>query len=229
MKTNKPITMKTKHALCGLLSGLLLLAAGTSHAALIFSENFNGYYTSNFGTQADTGLLLGADGSLPGWNGAGQGIVHAVDLGGSNWAPMFYRNNVITLATPITANSSGTLYDVAFDAGSAVYGGTSQATTALDGLVVKVLRGDNSVLSQYTYQPGAWAGFETLLPTSFQYTGDGSGDVRLSVESLLNTETRFGGAIDNITIEAVPEPGTALFGIACVGIAAFRRRRSSAV
>jgi hypothetical protein len=28
---------------------------------------------------------------------------------------------------------------------------------------------------------------------------------------------------------AVPEPGTALFGIACVGIAAFRRRRNSAV
>lgn len=37
MKTNKPITMKTKHALCGLLSRLLLLAAGTAqtHAGLI--------------------------------------------------------------------------------------------------------------------------------------------------------------------------------------------------
>ena len=39
--TNK--TNKTKHALCGLLSGLLLLAAGTAqtHAGLMFSENFD--------------------------------------------------------------------------------------------------------------------------------------------------------------------------------------------
>ena len=33
----------------------------------------------------------------------------------------------------------------------------------------------------------------------------------------------------SLTIEPVPEPGTALFGIACVGVAALRRRRSSAV
>ncbi len=38
--TNK--TNKTKHALCGLISGLLLLAAGTStvHAGLIYSDSF---------------------------------------------------------------------------------------------------------------------------------------------------------------------------------------------
>jgi len=34
---------------------------------------------------------------------------------------------------------------------------------------------------------------------------------------------------DNSLAAPVPEPGTALFGIACVGIAAFRRRRNSAV
>lgn len=35
------------------------------------------------------------------------------------------------------------------------------------------------------------------------------------------------GFVDSasLTIEAVPEPGTALFGIACVGVAALRRRR----
>jgi hypothetical protein len=31
------------------------------------------------------------------------------------------------------------------------------------------------------------------------------------------------------SIEPIPEPGTALFGIACVGVAALRRRRSAAV
>jgi hypothetical protein len=30
---------------------------------------------------------------------------------------------------------------------------------------------------------------------------------------------------DILTLEAVPEPGTALFGIACIGVSAFRRRR----
>ena len=35
--------------------------------------------------------------------------------------------------------------------------------------------------------------------------------------------------IDDLTLNAVPEPGTALFGFACVGVAALRRRRRSAV
>jgi hypothetical protein len=43
MKPTNHTTMKTKHALCGLLSGLLMLAAGTAqvHAASMFVENFN--------------------------------------------------------------------------------------------------------------------------------------------------------------------------------------------
>jgi hypothetical protein len=62
MKTNEPITMKTKHALCGLLSGLLLLAAvfastvETARAAL---------YAGSYGTNIEkidstTGADLGS-------------------------------------------------------------------------------------------------------------------------------------------------------------------------
>jgi hypothetical protein len=39
----------------------------------------------------------------------------------------------------------------------------------------------------------------------------------------------YPGFVDSADLTVVPEPGTALFGIACVGIAAFRRRRNSAV
>jgi hypothetical protein len=35
------------------------------------------------------------------------------------------------------------------------------------------------------------------------------------------------GRVDNFAVSTVPEPGTALFGIACVGVAALRRRRSA--
>ena len=37
------------------------------------------------------------------------------------------------------------------------------------------------------------------------------------------------GFVDSAVLTVVPEPGTALFGIACVGVAAFRRRRNSGV
>ena len=46
--------------------------------------------------------------------------------------------------------------------------------------------------------------------------------------SSLGASPGFVDAAD-LTITAVPEPGTALFGIACVGVAAIRRRRKAAV
>ena len=227
----KPI-IKTNHALCGLISGLLLLAAGTVHASLIFIDNFDGYTGTQNASQFNTGLEVSFAGNLPGWSKAGTSAVHAVDFvlgAGVNYAPMFYANNKITLATPMAANDTGINYEVAFDVGPAVYNVSSEKTTAIDGLVFKILRGDNSVLSQSTYMPGAWAGSQTLVPASFQYTGDGTGNIRISVETLLPGAPRFGGAVDNLTLSSVPEPTTALLLLGSGAMFLLRRRRASAL
>jgi hypothetical protein len=99
---------------------------------------------------------------------------------------------------------------VDFDYGTAVYRGganVDQRTTAPDGLLVEVLRPDNSVLASNTYQPGAWdtSGNRNLdagRHGTLQYVGDGSGVVRLRIGPKTPTldSTRFEGEIDNLSV-----------------------------
>src|SRR3990170_2904417 len=120
-----------------LLPKLLLLAGGimltlgpSSWAAVVFSEDFNGYFGGNQNAlQVDTSLMLSHSGNLPGWNKAGGGAVHAVDLDGAgNYAPMIWQDNVITSVNAIGINDSGATYTVDFVTGPTVYSGASQAT-----------------------------------------------------------------------------------------------------
>ena len=133
--------------------------------------------------------------------------LHAVDRanpGGqsnpSDWAIMIFEDNVIT-SKAVAANVAGHAYRVNFEAGAAVYNGSSQATQTGDALLIEVLRRDNSVLASTTNAPGAWTGKMTFTPASFQYKGDGSGDIRLRVgpAGTMNSG-RFHGAIDNIMV-----------------------------
>jgi len=184
-----------------------------------FSENFNGISGGGSGTQADTGLGLKAAATLSGWTSEGANDLHAVNLDGAgNWAIMFWQDNVMTLDTYIDANETGVIYNVTFDYGTGTYAGTGQATMAGDGLLVEVLRINNSVLASTNVAPGAWAsgnynldaGHHGVLP----YMGDGSGYVRLRVGPTPPYDSgRFEGSIDNlsITIPAPPPPaGTIL-------------------
>ena len=118
----------------------LLLCLSTS--AQIFSEDFNAYSGNQNSTQVNTNLEVAFGGTLPGWTGSGAGAIHAVDLantGGqsnpSDWAMMFFRDNVIT-SSAIAANDGGASYQVIFSAGPAVYAAAGQATAAGDGLII---------------------------------------------------------------------------------------------
>jgi hypothetical protein len=91
-------------------------------------------------------------------------------------------------------------YKVSFDAGPAVYQAPSQTTGATDGILIEVLRSDDSVLASHTHLPGVWAGLSALAGGSFQYVGDGSGDIRLRIGPSAPGSGRFGGTIDNISI-----------------------------
>jgi hypothetical protein len=176
----------------------------------IFSDDFGSFADGTFnGGQFQSGLVVAFGGNLTDWDKVGGGVVHAVDLanvfgGGNNppdFAVMIWQDNVITQVTAVAGtNTSGTPYKVAFDAGPAVYQAASQTTGATDGILIEVLRGDDSVLASHTHLPGEWAGLPTLVGGNFQYIGDGSGDIRLRIGPSAPGSGRFGGTIDNISI-----------------------------
>jgi hypothetical protein len=187
---------------------------------ILFAEDFNNYSGNQNNTQVDTGLEIAFSGTVAGWANAGAGTMHAVDLanlGGqsnpSDWAVMIWQDNVIT-SPVIAANNTGTDYEITFDYGTGVYGQAGQETGAGDGLLVEVLRADNSVLSSDTFTPGAWgAGNHNLdagLQGTLSYVGDGTGTVRLRIgpQGALTTG-RFQGSIDNVIVSeaAAPAPG----------------------
>lgn len=189
----------------------------------IFSDDFGGFTDGNFnGGQFQSGLVVAFGGNLPDWDKAGGGVVHVVDranvFGVDNNAPdfavMIWQDNVITqLAAIPGSNAAGTLYAVTFDAGPAVYQAANQTTGSTDGILIEILRADDSVLAFHTHLPGEWAGLPTLVGGRFEYTGDGSGDVRLRVGPSSPGSGRFGGTVDNISIApaiAVPLQITSL-------------------
>jgi hypothetical protein len=199
----------------------LAFLAQRSGAQTVFSDDFASFADGNFnGGQFQSGLVVAFGGNLTDWDKAGGGVVHAVDranvFGSGNnppdFAVMIWQDNVITQLTAVAgSNASGTRYEVGFDAGPAVYQAPNQTTSATDGILIEVLRSDDSVLASHTHLPGAWAGLSALAGGSFQYTGDGSGDIRLRIGPSAPGSGRFGGTIDNVSILSNPVgPGIAL-------------------
>ena len=199
--------------------GILTCLSAAAGAQTIFTEDFNGYAGNQNNTQVDTGLEVAFGGTVAGWSNSGAGTMHAVDLanlGGesnpSDWAIMFWQNNVITQTVGIAANDSGTDYEVNFDYGTAVYAQAGQATSASDSILVEVLRGDDSVLASNTFPPGAWGAGNDELEAGRQgarpCVGDGTGDVRLRIGPAAGNfnQGRFAGEIDNLSVAELP-PG----------------------
>ena len=213
---------------------------GTAGAATIFTEDFNTFGGSVNNTQSGTGYHFDGPVTFADWVDTGFNAAHVVDLShpaDTNYAAMIFAGrtgqpaseaNVLTQAAGIAANDSGTNYDISFLIGPTVGGGAGSATIAADGLVIDVLRGDDSVLATYTSQPGAWGGgpAHPMSPDSFSYIGDGTGDVRIRIRSLLTNVQRHSGAIDDLVVSStpIPEPSSAaLLGLG--GIALLLRRR----
>jgi hypothetical protein len=173
MKTNKPITMKTKYALCGLLSGLLLLAAGTAqtHAGLWnFAATSDGssVFSGTFTTD-DNGFLLSS------------GIVGT--------SPYFTRDGIFN-------NIEGAPTPTSFVVGDNPYAAF------------------NDTLVLFFASPLTPAAPGTVIPLAdSSHWFDGYADYIPFTEGSATA------------VAPVPEPGTALFGMACVGVAALRRRR----
>jgi hypothetical protein len=177
--------------------------------ASIFAENFNSYSGTQNAVQWQSGQKVAHSGRVAGWTKAGENSMHAVDRANRagqsnprNWAVMIFQDNVIT-SEAFAANASGQVYRIDFEASPAVYAAENprQATQAGDELLIEVLRGDGRALASHKHSPGAWTGTLHFAAGSFQYTGDGSGDVRLRIKPAgPQTSGRFHGAIDNIIV-----------------------------
>jgi hypothetical protein len=189
-----------------------------------FTDNFNGFTApaANFnGGQYQTSLPVAFGGDLPGWSKSGGNPVHVVNYASpagspANYAPMIWHDNVITQTAGVAgANATGKAYRVDFQASPAVYQASNQQTSATDGIKIDVLRANGSVLATHTHLPGAWAGSLALSPGTFQYTGDGSGEIRFRIGPSAPNSGRFGGAIDGLTLREVvtspPITGTAWY------------------
>lgn len=218
------------------LASTTLIFSANVNAATVFSEDFNSFTSTSLGTQNATGLVVGNDGTLAGWNVVGAGGLQAVDhTGAGDWGMLLYNGYntsgsqaILTSTTGISANNLGETYSVTFDLGATIYEHFSQGTSSSDAVVFQILRGDDSVLSSYIASAGAWTGVQTFASEGFQYTGDGSGTVNIRINSLSVGDNLLSGAIDNIDIStsAVPVPAAVwLFSSGLLGLIGVARRK----
>ena len=222
-----------------------LLAVGvlcaSVRAELLISFGFDDIASSSISTtQYQTGNWLVYNAVFSGWTKSGFNATHAIQLSGAvqggpgDYAIMIYGDNTLTQQTAFAANDLGKTYYVSYDIGPTVYSAPFQATQAGDTFLVSLLRTNNTVLASNAVAPGAWAGVQTFNQAYFSYTGDGSGPLRINLQSG-NTQTRFAGAINNVAFwnsepvpAAVPEPGTWAAAALLLGGAGFARWRKRA-
>jgi len=111
--------------------------------------------------------------------------------------------NQIRTKTLVDANTKGKTYRVSMKIAPSVWASAVQATSERDGVIVNILKEDGTVLISHSSKPGAWNGGQNAnhyqLQT-FDYTGDGRGQIQIFLRSFPLHTGRFGGAVDDLKI-----------------------------
>ncbi|MFO0908086.1 MAG: LamG-like jellyroll fold domain-containing protein [Isosphaeraceae bacterium] len=189
---------------------------GLSTPTALVSELFNSFTGgSSAGTQASTGYSLTSGVTLPGWTVTGVAAPTMVGFSGDGLLQVA-ADTVATQSVGAAANGLGVSYTVGLDIAPTTGADTAAATQSGDGLLIQVLRGDNSVLASYTANAASgWPGYLALQSFSFTYTGDGSGPVRLKLSSATPATGRYAGAVESLLVRPTGVVGNA-WGISIV-------------
>ncbi len=251
--TNK--TNKTKHALCGLISGLLLLAAGTStvHAGLIYSDSFtrsgnlNGtapdvtnvpgqtWIAVNDATAATVGSQVALQAErlafLPVSITANNVYTLQADLettGSANWMALGFSLNT---PTTVPWHGSGHLavawaLDEADDGfQDAVFGGVGSANGQSVGVSGTGFHAYTIILNTMAPQ---WtvSWYRDSVQTGSTFTYTSNPTTISHVG--FGTYVDTAGTVDNFSFtEAVPEPTSALLLLGSGAMLLLRRRRTA--
>lgn len=210
------------------MSASVLAGISSANATEIVSYDFNNYANGQAqSTQANTGLTVYAYGDLPNFSKSGANSLHAVERSPGDFAIMLYNGNgddsernSITTNDNFSANTFGQKYLVSFLGAFGDYSNSSQITKPGDGLIFKIFNTTSSI--SYLYQPTS----SDFTSDSFSYIGTGTGAVSLKITGG-GAAGEFGGAVDNVSIAAVPEATSwamMLVGMGLIGFAARRRQ-----
>ena len=197
-------------AACALLATAAIVRADEGAAPLPWRETFDGVRGGVADAlQWQSGMRLSHGGEVSGWRHEGFHAVHAAERhGGGSAAILLWEDERLTLLTGIAANDAGVGYRLSCDVAPAVYATPAQATADGDGVVVEILRGDGTALASTTLLPGPWQGRLLFARRWLDWTGDGSGPVRIALRAA-RREGRFAGAIDELLIERAGAGGAA--------------------
>lgn len=205
-----------------LLAGGLLGLAIPAHAAVIYSQNFEG-----------AGFVLADNSSVSGWGTGFTSTAYLYRLNpagtGSSWlnpVPTELGTTFAIVARSGTTSVNtgqtfvlGQQYELTF---------TNFRRDDVDGVGITVSIGDSAGAS-FSQNFDAVTTTDTYVTRSFTYTATASdvGDpIYLRFSALGTASNSFQAGIDNISLATIPEPSAfALFGIASVA-GVFTRRRS---
>lgn len=112
--------------------------------------------------------------------------------------------NALVSRDPFPINARGEVYTLRMSVAPTVWELPTQATMADDGIRIRLVKPDNSVAQQFVARPGGWQAADSknkFVSFEFKYVGDGSGDLRIRLDSLKHEE-RFGGVIDDLSLRA---------------------------
>jgi hypothetical protein len=211
--------MNKKQVLIGLLFLLLLGPVGSSHAALIFTENFNtavgvgSIYTDAPYSEkwSNTNYYIGGAPTNTGWTFDGQAYLaqNVNDL--TDRAILLNESPNASMSRSIGGFTAGTTYLLSFD-----HWGDNRPGTPGYQFSVSITGSPVSTISRVYSRVGTG-------DTANIYFKAASENIDLS---FLDTSTGQASAIiDNISISSVPIPaGVWLLGSALVGLVGLRKR-----